>query len=80
MCRTIVDGALLQATEAAGARVINRDRMWHYPEGIRNHTPIWSHHGIRILPGPSSLWLDAGAPGSRHRCFPGSMRSARCAR
>ncbi|MBV9773941.1 MAG: FAD-binding dehydrogenase, partial [Gemmatimonadetes bacterium] len=43
----------------AGGKLINRDRMWHYTEGIRNWSPIWSGHGIRILPGPSSLWLDA---------------------
>ncbi len=54
-----VDGRMLAITEAAGARLINRDRMWHYTEGIRNWNPIWSNHGIRILPGPSSLWLDA---------------------
>jgi uncharacterized protein len=66
-----VDGALLQATEAAGARVINRDRMWHYPEGIKNHTPIWSHHGIRVLPGPSSLWLDARGTRFPAPLFPG---------
>jgi predicted oxidoreductase len=66
-----VDGALLHAGEAAGARVINRDRMWHYPEGIRNHTPIWTHHGIRILPGPSSLWLDARGNRFPAPLFPG---------
>ncbi|RWH69072.1 FAD-binding dehydrogenase [Mesorhizobium sp.] len=54
-----VDGRMLAITEAAGGRVINRDRMWHYVEGIRNWAPIWSEHAIRILPGPSSLWLDA---------------------
>ncbi|HEV7212715.1 MAG TPA: FAD-binding dehydrogenase [Blastococcus sp.] len=54
-----VDGAMLEATEAAGASVVNRDRMWHYTEGIANHSPVWADHGIRILPGPSSLWLDA---------------------
>jgi uncharacterized protein len=54
-----VDGRMLQATEAAGANLINRDRMWHYTEGIANHSPVWARHGIRILPGPSSLWLDA---------------------
>ena len=54
-----VDGRMLAITEAAGARLINRDRMWHYAEGIRNWKPIWPNHGIRILPGPSSLWLDA---------------------
>jgi len=54
-----VDGRLLAITQAAGGRLINSDRMWHYTEGIRNWQPIWSEHGIRILPGPSSLWLDA---------------------
>ncbi|MET3520116.1 FAD-binding dehydrogenase [Mesorhizobium abyssinicae] len=54
-----VDGRMLAITEAAGGRVINRDRMWHYVEGIRNWAPIWTDHAIRILPGPSSLWLDA---------------------
>ncbi len=54
-----VDGRMLAITERAGARIINGDRMWHYVEGIRNWDPIWRNHGIRILPGPSSLWLDA---------------------
>lgn len=54
-----VDGRMMAIAEAAGARLINRDRMWHYTEGLRNWNPIWTKHGIRILPGPSSLWLDA---------------------
>ena len=54
-----VDGRMLGITEAAGARIINADRMWHYTEGITNYDSIWPRHGIRILPGPSSLWLDA---------------------
>jgi predicted oxidoreductase len=54
-----VDGRMIGISEAAGARVINSDRMWHYTEGITNYDPIWPMHGIRILPGPSSLWLDA---------------------
>ena len=54
-----VDGRMLGISEAAGAHVINADRMWHYTEGITNYDPIWPRHGIRILPGPSSLWLDA---------------------
>jgi predicted oxidoreductase len=54
-----VDGKMLAISECAGARIINRDRMWHYVEGITNWNPIWPLHGIRILPGPSSLWLDA---------------------
>jgi hypothetical protein len=52
-----VDGLLQQAVHAAGARLVNPDRMWHYTEGIRNWSPVWPGHGIRILPGPSSLWL-----------------------
>ena len=54
-----VDGRMIGIAETAGARVINSDRMWHYTEGITNYDPIWPGHGIRILPGPSSLWLDA---------------------
>jgi uncharacterized protein len=53
-----VDGRMIAITEKTGARVINRDRMWHYTEGITNYDPIWPMHGIRIIPGPSSLWLD----------------------
>jgi uncharacterized protein len=54
-----VDGRMLAITEAAGGSVINRDRMWHYVEGIQNWNAIWPGHGIRILPGPSSIWFDA---------------------
>jgi predicted oxidoreductase len=54
-----VDGRMLAITEAAGARVVNRDRMWAYVEGIHNWDPIWPDHAIRILPGPSSMWFDA---------------------
>ncbi len=54
-----VDGRMIGISETAGARVINSDRMWHYTEGITNYDPVWPSHGIRILPGPSSLWLDA---------------------
>ncbi len=54
-----VDGRMLEITEHAGGSIVNRDRMWHYTEGITNWDPIWPGHGIRVLPGPSSLWLDA---------------------
>jgi len=54
-----VDGRMLNISELAGGRLINGDRMWHYVEGIENWSPIWPQHGIRILPGPSSLWFDA---------------------
>jgi len=60
-----VDGRMLAIAEQAGGRLVNRDRMWHYTEGIRNWNPIWDNHGIRILPGPSSMWFDA-----RGRRFP----------
>jgi predicted oxidoreductase len=66
-----VDGRMLQATEAAGASVVNSDRMWHYTEGIANHTPVWAQHGIRILPGPSSLWFDATGKRLPVPLFPG---------
>ncbi len=54
-----VDGRMLEITAAAGGSIANPDRMWHYTEGIQNWNPIWPGHGIRILPGPSALWLDA---------------------
>jgi predicted oxidoreductase len=54
-----VDGAMLDVAIAAGAALTGTDRMWHYCEGVQNWAPIWPHHGIRILPGPSSLWFDA---------------------
>jgi len=66
-----VDGRMLAIAETAGASIINRDRMWHYVEGIRNWDPIWSNHGIRILPGPSSLWLDARGNRLPVPCYPG---------
>ena len=67
-----VDGRMIGITEAAGARLINRDRMWHYVEGIHNWNPIWPRHGIRILPGPSSMWFDATGTRLPSPLFPGS--------
>jgi uncharacterized protein len=67
-----VDGRMIGITEAAGARLINRDRMWHYVEGIRNWSPIWPRHGIRILPGPSPMWFDAKGQRLPSPLFPGS--------
>ncbi|MEL6317029.1 MAG: FAD-binding dehydrogenase [Pseudomonadota bacterium] len=66
-----VDGRMIDAAEAAGAQVINRDRMWHYAEGVKNWDPIWPAHGIRILPGPSSMWFDAFGARLEPPCLPG---------
>ncbi|MFE2184408.1 FAD-binding dehydrogenase [Streptomyces sp. NPDC059455] len=66
-----VDGRMLGIAEGAGGRIINRDRMWHYTEGIQNWNPIWPRHGIRILPGPSSLWFDARGKRLPVPLFPG---------
>src|ERR1700686_1455078 len=66
-----VDGRMLAIAETAGGTVINRDRMWHYVEGIQNWNPIWPDHGIRILPGPSSMWLDAVGNRLPAPLFPG---------
>jgi predicted oxidoreductase len=66
-----VDGRGLLIAQDAGARSINPDRMWHYVEGIKNWNPIWPMHGIRILPGPSSLWLDATGRRLPVPLFPG---------
>ena len=67
-----VDGRMIGIIEAAGARLINRDRMWHYVEGVQNWSPIWPRHGIRILPGPSSMWFDANGRRLPSPLFPGS--------
>lgn len=66
-----VDGRMLAITEKAGGRLVNKDRMWHYTEGIKNWNPIWPLHGIRILPGPSSIWLDATGQRFSAPNFPG---------
>jgi predicted oxidoreductase len=66
-----VDGKMIGIAEASGARVINRDRMWHYTEGVQNFSPIWPNHAIRILPGPSSLWIDAHGRRIPAPLFPG---------
>src|SRR3546814_16473555 len=66
-----VDGSMLAVTASAGGRLINGDRMWHYVEGIRNWDPVWPDHGIRILPGPSSVWLDATGSRLPAPLFPG---------
>ncbi|MFI7275144.1 FAD-binding dehydrogenase [Streptomyces sp. NPDC049879] len=66
-----VDGRMIGIAEEAGAHAVNRDRMWHYTEGITNWDPVWSRHGIRILPGPSSLWLDATGERLPAPYFPG---------
>jgi len=66
-----VDGRMIGIAQAVGARLINPDRMWHYVEGIRNWNPIWTNHGIRILPGPSSMWFDARGRRLPVPLFPG---------
>jgi uncharacterized protein len=66
-----VDGRMLDITQRAGGKLINRDRMWHYVEGVENWSPIWTRHGIRILPGPSSLWIDARGRRLPVPLFPG---------
>jgi predicted oxidoreductase len=62
---------MLQITANTGGRIINPDRMWHYVEGLRNWDPVWENHGIRVLPGPSSLWLDATGRRLPAPCYPG---------
>ncbi|WP_019549070.1 FAD-binding dehydrogenase [Streptomyces sulphureus] len=66
-----VDGRMLETAERAGASLVNRDRMWHYTEGIKNWAPVWPDHAIRIIPGPSSLWLDATGKRLPAPYFPG---------
>lgn len=66
-----VDGRMLEITRQAGGSIINSDRMWHYTEGVQNWDPIWPKHGIRILPGPSSMWFDATGKRLPAPCLPG---------
>ncbi|XVS63559.1 FAD-binding dehydrogenase [Actinosynnema sp. CA-299493] len=66
-----VDGEMLRVVQDTGGEIVNEDRMWHYPEGIANYAPVWNRHGIRILPGPSSLWLDATGSRLPIPLFPG---------
>jgi len=66
-----VDGEMIGITQKAGAELINEDRMWHYTEGVKNWDSIWPHHGIRILPGPSSMWFDAEGNRLPAPCLPG---------
>ena len=66
-----VDGRMLDISAEAGVRLVNRDRMWHYTEGVQNWDPIWAGHGIRILPGPSSMWFDALGRRLPDPCLPG---------
>ncbi len=66
-----VDGRMVEIARKAGAATINTDRMWHYTEGVRNWAPIWPNHGIRILPGPSSMWFDAFGERLEPPCLPG---------
>jgi predicted oxidoreductase len=66
-----VDGRMLGIAQTSGGRLINGDRMWHYVEGLHNWDPVWPGHGIRILPGPSSLWLDASGHRLPVPLFPG---------
>lgn len=66
-----VDGSMLRTVGNSGGRVINADRMWNYPEGVTNFSSVWSAHGIRILSGPSPLWLDAHGHRLPAPLFPG---------
>ncbi|MDZ4235195.1 MAG: FAD-binding dehydrogenase [Dietzia sp.] len=71
-----VDGRMLEISGAAGANLINRDRMWHYTEGVANFAPVWPAHAIRIIPGPSTLWLDANGDRMPVPLFPGFHTTA----
>ncbi len=68
-----VDGRMLDIATDQGVRLVNRDRMWHYTEGLQNGDPVWPDHAIRILPGPSSVWLDARG---RQLLAPGRCRTS----
>ncbi|MDK8790161.1 FAD-binding dehydrogenase [Corynebacterium sp. MSK039] len=66
-----VDGRMIGISETAGANLVNTDRTWHYPEGMHNWNSIWPGHGIRIIPGPSAMWLDAAGQRLPSTLIPG---------
>lgn len=65
------DGSMLDRAAAVGADVVHTTRMWHYPEGLPMKPPVWTDHGLRILAGPSALWLDADGVRLPAPLFPG---------
>ena len=71
-----VDGRVLEISARSGANLINRDRMWHYTEGVAHFAPVWPSHAIRIIPGPSTLWLDANGDRMPVPLFPGFHTTA----
>ncbi|KZB85983.1 FAD-binding dehydrogenase [Amycolatopsis regifaucium] len=66
-----VDGRMLEITARAGGSVVNLDRMWHYPEGLKHHSPTWSRHAVHFLAAPSALWLDPAGRRLPPPLFPG---------
>ncbi|QKW49925.1 FAD-binding dehydrogenase [Streptomyces buecherae] len=66
-----VDGRMLSIVAAAGGSVIHLNRMWHYPDGVGHAEPAWPRHGVRVLAGPSPLWLDATGRRLPAPFFPG---------
>ena len=70
-CRPTSTAGCSPSPRRPAASIVNRDRMWHYVEGVRNWDPIWPGHAIRILPGPSSMWFDARGNRLPAPYFPG---------
>ena len=65
------DGRLIGISENAGVNIVNKDRMWHYTEGVKNYSPIWKEHGIRIM--ALLLWFDAEGHRMKAPDYPGSI-------
>jgi Predicted oxidoreductase len=72
-----VDGRMLGITESAGGRIVNRDRMWHYVEGIRTGIRSGPITEFASSPAPHHYGLTRSATGSQFHSSQDSIHSAR---
>ena len=53
------DGHLHDEVEAQGGSIKNQGWMWNYASGVKHPKPEYDNHGLSLIPGRSSLWMDA---------------------
>lgn len=53
------DGHLHDEVQAEGGSIKNLGWMWNYASGVKHPKPEYENHGLSIMPGRSSLWMDA---------------------
>ena len=74
-----VDGRMLGITEAAGASLVNRDRMWHTPRACTTGTRCGPTTASGSCPGQARCGSTRSDADSRPPATPASTRSAPCA-